>query len=81
MESLVLYFCFSSPFTEAVSVKLIIISTANPENNSVDCKKKIDLSLMSAFFHLLTLLQQKQKCLSLWRKKKQKTKKQIKHAC
>jgi hypothetical protein len=65
MESLVFRLCFSSPFTEAISVKLIIISTAKPENNVADCKKKIDLSLMSAFLHLLTLLEQKQKCLSL----------------
>jgi hypothetical protein len=68
MEPLVFCLCLSSPFTEAVSVKLIIISTAKPESNVVDCKKerkKIDLSLMSAFLHLLTLLQQKEKCLSL----------------
>jgi len=44
MESLIFCLCLSSPFTEAVSVKLIIISTAKPENNTVDCKKNRSFS-------------------------------------
>jgi len=69
MESLVFSLCFSSLFTKAVSVKLINISTAKPENNVVDCKE-IDLSLLSAFLHLLTLLQQKQKVYSVKRNRR-----------
>jgi len=60
MESLVFCLCFSFLFTKAVSMTLIIISTAKPEKNVVDFKET-DLSLKSAFLHLLAFLQQKQK--------------------
>jgi hypothetical protein len=43
LESLVFCLCSSSPFTEAVFVKLIIIS-AEPENNVVDLKKNRSFS-------------------------------------